>query len=234
MPGETISRLQQIAEERGALRYGEFKLSAGGTSSYYFDGRLLTLDPEGGYLVAKALLPIVLASGAEAIAGPTLGADPIVASVATVSHMEGTPVGALIVRGQTKAHGAGRRIEGSVKAGMKVAVVDDTCTSGRSLLLALDALEDALSQRSASMIWLHLDPMFDDIRDDRGAVVQPGTFRQSRRAQGLPQGALLSGNRILGSHREGCPWFARGRLKGAQVTCGRCGSTLLPVRDAVG
>ncbi len=143
MPGETISRLQQIAEERGALRYGEFKLSAGGTSSYYFDGRLLTLDPEGGYLVAKALLPIVLGSGAEAIAGPTLGADPIVASVATVSHMEGTPVGALIVRGQTKAHGVGRRIEGSVKAGMKVAVVDDTCTSGRSLLVALDALEEA-------------------------------------------------------------------------------------------
>jgi len=143
MLGETVSKLQQIAEERGALRYGQFKLSAGGTSSYYFDGRLLTLDPEGGYLVAKALLPLVLDSGAEAIAGPTLGADPIVASVATVSHLEGTPVTALIVRGQAKAHGAGRRIEGSVREGMKVAVVDDTCTSGRSLFQAIEALEQA-------------------------------------------------------------------------------------------
>ena len=151
MSSETISRLQQIAEERGALRYGEFKLSAGGTSSYYFDGRLLTLDPEGGYLVAKALLPLVLESGAEAIAGPTLGADPIVASVATVSHLEGTPVTALIVRGQTKAHGAGRRIEGSVRAGMKVAVVDDTCTSGRSLFQAIEALEQAGCEVTAAL-----------------------------------------------------------------------------------
>jgi orotate phosphoribosyltransferase len=140
---DVISRIQQIAEERGALRYGEFKLSAGGTSSYYFDGRLLTLDSEGGYLVAKALLPLVLASGAEAIAGPTLGADPIVASVATVSHIEGTPVNALIVRGQAKGHGTARRVEGSVREGMKVAVVDDTCTSGRSLFLAIEALEEA-------------------------------------------------------------------------------------------
>ena len=143
MPQDAISRILQIAEELGALRYGEFELSAGGTSSYYFDGRLLTLDPEGGYLVARALLPLVIESGAEAIAGPTLGADPIVASVATVSHVEGTPVSALIVRGQAKGHGTARRIEGSVRAGMRVAVVDDTCTSGRSLLMAIEALEEA-------------------------------------------------------------------------------------------
>ena len=137
-----ISRIRRIAEARGALRYGSFRLSAGGTSSYYFDGRLLTLDPEGGYLVARALLPLVIGSGATAVAGPTLGADPIVASVATVSHLEGTPVSALIVRGSTKAHGTGRRIEGSVDRSMRVAVVDDTCTTGRSLLDAVDALEE--------------------------------------------------------------------------------------------
>jgi len=142
LPDESIVRIQQIAEERGALRYGEFNLSAGGTSRYYFDGRLLTLDPEGGYLVAKTLLPLVLKSGAESIAGPTLGADPIVASVASVSHLEGTPISALIVRGEAKSHGTSRRIEGSVRRNMKVAVVDDTCTSGRSLLRAIQALEE--------------------------------------------------------------------------------------------
>lgn len=142
MVDELISRIRQIAEGRGALRYGKFRLSAGGTSSYYFDGRLLTLDPEGSYLVAKALLPLVTGSGATAVAGPTLGADPIVASVATVSHLEGTPVSALIVRGRAKAHGTARRIEGSVDRSMRVAVVDDTCTTGRSLLDAVEALED--------------------------------------------------------------------------------------------
>ena len=142
MADELISRIRQIAEARGALRYGKFRLSAGGTSGYYFDGRLLTLDPEGSYLVAKALLPLVVGSGATAVAGPTLGADPIVASVATVSHLAGTPVSALIVRGRAKGHGAARRIEGSVFTPMRVAVVDDTCTTGRSLLDAVDALED--------------------------------------------------------------------------------------------
>lgn len=142
MEEELISRIRRIAEARGALRYGSFRLSAGGTSSYYFDGRLLTLDPEGGYLVAKALLPLIIGSGATAVAGPTLGADPIVASVATISHLEGTPVSALIVRGRAKAHGTGRRIEGSVGFSMRVAVVDDTCTTGRSLLDAVDALEE--------------------------------------------------------------------------------------------
>ena len=143
MGEELVSRIRQIAEGRGALRYGKFRLSAGGTSSYYFDGRLLTLDPEGSYLVAKALLPLIVGSGATAVAGPTLGADPIVASVATVSHLEGTPISALIVRGRAKGHGTARRIEGSVDSSMKVAVVDDTCTTGRSLLDAVDALENA-------------------------------------------------------------------------------------------
>ncbi len=142
MADELISRIRQIAEARGALRYGEFRLSAGGTSNYYFDGRLLTLDPEGSYLVAKALIPPIVGSGATVVAGPTLGADPIVASVATVSHLEGTPVSALIVRGRAKGHGTDQRIEGSVERSMRVAVVDDTCTTGRSLLDTVDALED--------------------------------------------------------------------------------------------
>lgn len=176
MADDTIARIQQIAEEREALRYGEFKLSAGGTSSYYFDGRLLTLDPEGGYLVAKALLPLVLESGAEAIAGPTLGADPIVASVATVSHIEGTPVGALIVRGQAKGHGAGRRVEGSVRLGMRVAVVDDTCTSGRSLFQAIEALEEEGCVVTAALCVLD--------RNEGGSA--------EVRRRGLPFRALLS------------------------------------------
>ena len=58
-------KLLEVAKERGALLFGEFELSAGGTSSYYFDGRLLTLDPEGSYLTAKCFIPTLLDCGVE-------------------------------------------------------------------------------------------------------------------------------------------------------------------------
>ena len=134
-------RLLEVAKEREALLFGEFTLSAGDTSSYYFDGRRLTLDPEGAYLTAKILLPALLECGAEAIAGPTLGADPIVSSVASLSYLDKTPIPALIVRKETKLHGGMRAVEGPLRRGMKVAVVDDTCTSGSSIFHAIEVLE---------------------------------------------------------------------------------------------
>ena len=136
----------ELAVRRGALKFGEFKLSAGGTSPYYFDGRLITLDPEGAYQVAKALLPILAECGAQAVAGPTVGADPIVASVAVMSHIEGKHIVGLIVRGESKKHGGKRAIEGPLEPGLKVAVVDDTCTTGGNLLRAIAAVEAAHCQ----------------------------------------------------------------------------------------
>ena len=133
----------ELAKERGALKFGEFKLSAGGISAYYFDGRLITLDPEGAYHVAKALISILKECDAGAIAGPTLGADPIVSAVVVMSYLEGHPIAGLIVRKEAKQHGGTRTIEGPLTPGAKVAVVDDTCTTGANLLHAIDALNDA-------------------------------------------------------------------------------------------
>ena len=132
-----------LAMKKGALKFGEFKLSAGGTSPYYFDGRLITLDPEGAYHVAKAILPILKECGADAIAGPTLGADPIVSAVSVVSYLERTPIPGLIVRKERKPHGSQRAIEGPLVEGARVAVVDDTCTSGKNLFHAIEAVEEA-------------------------------------------------------------------------------------------
>lgn len=141
----TTSRLLQLALDMGALRYGDFTLTSGKKSSYYFDGRLLSLHPEGAYLASKALLPLVRAAGAEAIGGPTLGADPIVAAVSMASHLEsgGAPVPAFIVRKEAKQHGMGNAVEGHLRAGARVAVVDDTCTTGGSLFQAIEAAEAA-------------------------------------------------------------------------------------------
>ena len=140
------SEILELAIDKGALTFGEFRLSAGGTSSYYFDGRILALDPEGGYRVAKALLPILRDCGARAIAGPTLGADPIVSAVSVLSHTEGSPIPGLIVRGEAKGYGGKKMIEGptaTLGAGAPVAVVDDTCTTGSNLFHAIEAVESA-------------------------------------------------------------------------------------------
>ena len=141
LPDTIASELLRVAVRTGALAFGEFRLTSGRIASYYFDGRKVTLDPEGCYLAASALLPMVLESGAKAVAGPTLGADPIVAGIALLSHQQGTPVPAMIVRKDAKNHGMGRQIEGPVTGELPVAVVDDTCATGGSLIQAIEAIE---------------------------------------------------------------------------------------------
>ena len=138
---EDIERLLEIAIEKGALKYGDFTLSSGKHSSYYFDGRLLSLDPEGAFLIGKALYPLVSSSGAEAIGGPTLAADPVVTAVSITSQINGSGIPAFIVRKEAKEHGMTNLIEGPVRPGSKVSIVDDTCTTGGSLLHAIKAAE---------------------------------------------------------------------------------------------
>ncbi len=146
MPGrlETAARrLLALAQERGALTYGDFTLSSGAKSGYYFDGRRLTLDPEGASLAGVAFLELLRGTNVDAIGGPTLGADPIVAAVALTSHLEGMPIHAFIVRKETKGHGTRQAIEGPLVTGSRVAIVDDVCTTGGSLFSAIDAAEAA-------------------------------------------------------------------------------------------
>ena len=143
MKRSETENILELAKTRGALVFGDFLLSSGIKSTYYFDGRLITLDAEGSYYVAKAFLSLLKACQATAVAGPTLGADPIVSSVATISYLEGWPIQALIVRKEIKQHGGMRVIEGPVKPGMRVAVVDDTCTTGTSLMHAIETIENA-------------------------------------------------------------------------------------------
>ena len=141
---QTTARLLELALERNAIRYGDFTLSSGRKSTYYFDGRLLSLDPEGAHLIGKAMLPIVSDAGVAAIGGPTLGADPIVAAVAMASWQQGTPLPAFIVRKEAKEHGTAQLIEGPLPPpGTSVAIVDDACTTGGSLFHAIAAAEEA-------------------------------------------------------------------------------------------
>lgn len=142
-PSKPVDRLLELALERGALKYGEFTLSSGKKSSYYFDGRLLSLDPEGARLIGRALVPLLRRAGVDAVGGPTLAADPIVTAVALTSQLEGKGIPAFIVRKEAKEHGTSQLIEGPLAPGCRVAIVDDTCTTGGSLLHAIAAAEAA-------------------------------------------------------------------------------------------
>ncbi len=139
--GDKRKRLLELVKE-SALSTGEITLSSGKKSGYYIDCRRITLDPEGAYLVAEILLDMFRGAGIDAAGGLTLGADPICGALAAVSFLEGDPLPTFIVRKTPKKHGTRKAIEGSLKAGSRVAVVDDVATSGNSLMHVIDAVEN--------------------------------------------------------------------------------------------
>jgi orotate phosphoribosyltransferase len=128
--------------KREALKRGRFVLSSGKISSYYLDARIITLTPEGAYLVANIILELIKGKGIDAIGGPTLGADPIVGAIAALSHIKKIPLKTFIVRKAAKTHGTQRQIEGpALKKGGKTILVDDVATTGSSLIEARQALD---------------------------------------------------------------------------------------------
>lgn len=131
--------LALLAEK--SFKLGQFKLSSGGTSDYYVDCRTTTLDARGARLVGEVVLDEIRSRGwhAEAIGGLTLGADPIAVAAAVVSSERGTPLNAFLVRKAEKQHGTGQRIEGFRRAGARVVIVDDVCTTGASTIQAIEA-----------------------------------------------------------------------------------------------
>jgi orotate phosphoribosyltransferase len=140
---DMAGELLEISLKLGALLYGDFTLSSGAKSGFYFDGRLLTLSPQGANLVARALLPLVREASADAVGGPALAAVPMVTAVAMLSQQDGgQPIPAFVVRQETKDHGTGKLVEGPLPARAKVAIVDDTCSTGGSLLWAIRAAEN--------------------------------------------------------------------------------------------
>ncbi len=124
-----------------AFKFGSFTLTSGRASDYYVDGKQVTLDGRGLYLVARFTLELCRDLGVDAVGGLTLGADPIAAATAALSGATDHPIAAFIVRKEVKAHGTSRAIEGpDLRAGMRVLIVDDTMTTGGTFLQAQEAV----------------------------------------------------------------------------------------------
>ena len=133
--------LRALIREK-ALRFGDFVLASGKKASYYLDGKQVTLDPEGARLVAEGVLDLLAQTGMpDAVGGMSIGADPITAAVVTLSAVRGTPVAGFMVRKQPKGHGTNQYIEGPVKPGQRVVIVEDVVTTGGSSLAAAERAE---------------------------------------------------------------------------------------------
>ena len=133
-------RLLERAKELNALRFGEFTLTSGQKSTYYFDGRPLSMDPEGASLISSLFLDQIIRAKCQAFGGPAVGAVPIVGALALRSWQDKAGVSGFFVRSESKKHGMGKQIEGAIEPGMRVAMFDDTVSTGGSLLEAIDAV----------------------------------------------------------------------------------------------
>jgi orotate phosphoribosyltransferase len=133
--------LEQILAK--AVVHGRVVLSSGREADYYVDLRRVTLDAVAAPLVGRAMLAATADLDYAAVGGLTLGADPVATAMLHAAAAQGRPLDAFVVRKEGKAHGLQRRIEGPDVAGRRVLAVEDTSTTGGSVLAAVEALREA-------------------------------------------------------------------------------------------
>jgi orotate phosphoribosyltransferase len=140
---ETKNKLKEILREE-SLFEGDFLLASGKRSNYYLDTRLTSLSPKGLYLISVLIWDIISKKDTQihGVAGPSIGADPIISGVSFFSQIMGNPLKAGLIRKENKAHGTAKLVEGPIKRGENVVLLEDVVTSGGSSLKALYALRE--------------------------------------------------------------------------------------------
>jgi orotate phosphoribosyltransferase len=140
-----MSAKDQLREEiiNKAVVHGKVILSSGKEADYYVDLRRVTLDHVAAPLIGEVMLELTKDLNYEAVGGLTLGADPVATAMMHVAAQKGQKLDAFVVRKAEKAHGLQRRIEGPDVKGKRVLAVEDTSTTGGSVLTAVEALNEA-------------------------------------------------------------------------------------------
>ena len=126
-----------------AVVLGKVILSSGKAADYYIDLRRVTLDSAAAPLVGQVMLELTKELDYEAVGGLTLGADPVATAMMHIAAAQGRKIDSFVVRKAEKAHGLQRRIEGPDVRGKRVLAVEDTSTTGDSVLAAVAALIEA-------------------------------------------------------------------------------------------
>jgi len=126
-----------------AVVHGKVILSSGKEADYYVDLRRVTLDAIAAPLVGEVMLDLTKDLDFDAVGGLTLGADPVATAMMHVAARNGRKLDSFVVRKAEKAHGLQRRIEGPDVAGRRVLAVEDTSTTGGSVMTAVEALKEA-------------------------------------------------------------------------------------------
>ena len=140
-----MSVKDQLREEiiNKAVVHGKVILSSGKEADYYVDLRRVTLDHVAAPLIGEVMLELTKDLNYEAVGGLTLGADPVATAMMHTAAKQGKKLDAFVVRKAEKAHGLQRRIEGPDVKGKRVLAVEDTSTTGGSVLTAVEALNEA-------------------------------------------------------------------------------------------
>ncbi len=141
---ELKKRLARLLVEK-SYREGDFTLSSGRKSDYYFDCRVTALHPEGAWLIGTLFNMLLAQTPIKGVGGMTLGADPLVSATTVISHEMGRPLAGLLVRKEAKGHGTSQFVEGlgNFEPGDPVAMVEEVVTTGGSLLKACTRVQDA-------------------------------------------------------------------------------------------
>tara|TARA_A100001037_G_scaffold184285_1_gene165151 strand:- start:4742 stop:5269 length:528 start_codon:yes stop_codon:yes gene_type:complete len=142
-----MSTISNLIKTSGAIKYGTFKLASGVESSYYIDKYLFETQPEVLGPIADKIAEMLSTSKIDVIAGPELGAVPLVTAV---SLRTGIP--AAFIRKNTKGHGTQSRVEGNLGQGQSVALLEDVTTTGSTMLDSIDFIEAAIGANISRLI----------------------------------------------------------------------------------
>lgn len=162
-PTSAKTRLLSLIDELAVVR-GRVTLSSGLEADYYLDLRRVTLEHRAAPLVGDVVLDLLEENGlltgpdaVSAVGGLTMGADPVGTAVMHRSAARGTPVNSFVVRKTAKQYGMGQRVEGPSVSGKRVVAIEDTSTTGGSVLEAVNALREAGAEVVAVVVVMDRD-----------------------------------------------------------------------------
>lgn len=142
MESTPLTRLAEIIRRNSLSEGKELVLASGRTSTFYFDMKATTFDPEGSNLIADLILEKISSDNVDYIGGLEMGAVPIIVGVSLKSYLSGHPIRGFFVRKEAKQHGTRQLIERELTSGSQVLMVDDVTTTGGSVMKAVNAVRN--------------------------------------------------------------------------------------------